>query len=122
MPAALGAKPSHRSKGLSQINRGVVDLGRQARVDLSRTGLGVSPTPVRKLINVNPTGGSGIILFVNLPKETTMTKLTSIVILVAFTALASCTDTKHYPVSGDECGPTDPVKEVETLDCVPAGT
>ena len=51
-----------------------------------------------------------------------MTKLTYIVILVAFTALAGCTDDKHYPVSGEECGPADPVKEIETLDCVPAGT
>ncbi|MFY0690559.1 MAG: hypothetical protein JXR14_01400 [Paracoccaceae bacterium] len=31
--------------------------------------------------------------------------------------LAACSSEGRYPVSGDECGPTDPVKEMSVPDC-----
>ncbi|WP_187393983.1 hypothetical protein [Oceaniovalibus sp. ACAM 378] len=47
-----------------------------------------------------------------------MTKLAMIVILGVFSALAGCTDPDHYPISGQECGPNDPVLDMDASDCV----
>ena len=33
--------------------------------------------------------------------------------------IAACTDTGTYPVSGEECGPDDPVKSLDARDCLP---
>ncbi|MDU8911614.1 hypothetical protein [Aestuariicoccus sp. MJ-SS9] len=35
-------------------------------------------------------------------------------------ALTACTGPDQYPVSGQECGPNDPVKELDAPDCPPA--
>lgn len=35
--------------------------------------------------------------------------------------LAACTEPGTYPVSGEECGPEDPVLELDASDC-PAGS
>ncbi len=31
----------------------------------------------------------------------------------------ACTDTEHYPVSGEECAPDDPVQTVTDQQCAP---
>jgi hypothetical protein len=36
--------------------------------------------------------------------------------------LSACTDTDRYPVSGETCGPGDPVQEVDASYCPPAST
>ncbi|MFG5383301.1 hypothetical protein ACEWPN_19260 [Yoonia sp. R2-816] len=43
-------------------------------------------------------------------------------IAIAF-ILAGCAETGRYPVSGEECGPNDPVLSLDASDCVavPAG-
>ena len=33
--------------------------------------------------------------------------------LAALLALAACADPKHYPISGEACGPEDPVLDVD---------
>ncbi|WP_294607095.1 hypothetical protein [Roseovarius sp.] len=35
--------------------------------------------------------------------------------------LSACADDKHYPLSGEECAPGDPVQDLEPVaaDCVP---
>ncbi len=33
--------------------------------------------------------------------------------------VAGCTDTETYPLSGEECGPDDPVKDISVPDCPP---
>ncbi|SIT02365.1 hypothetical protein SAMN05421759_110103 [Roseivivax lentus] len=33
--------------------------------------------------------------------------------------LAGCTDPDTYPLSGDSCGPDDPVQDVVIADCAP---
>jgi len=41
--------------------------------------------------------------------------------LFALLLVASCADEGRYPVSGDECGPNDPVLTLDAADCtVPA--
>ena len=34
--------------------------------------------------------------------------------------LAGCEDTKQYPLSGEQCGPTDPVLTLDANTCLPA--
>jgi hypothetical protein len=41
------------------------------------------------------------------------------VTVLAFGLLTACTQTDTYPVSGDECGPNDPVRGMEAQDCMP---
>jgi hypothetical protein len=48
-----------------------------------------------------------------------MIKPMMIVFLAAFIALTGCTDTDHYPITGDACGPSDPVQELDASECVP---
>lgn len=38
---------------------------------------------------------------------------------VAFSTLTGCTDPDHYPISGQECSPDDPVQDLDAHDCVP---
>lgn len=49
-----------------------------------------------------------------------MTKPAMIVFFALFAALAGCTDTDHYPVSGQDCGPNDPVRDMDATNCVPS--
>ena len=37
--------------------------------------------------------------------------------LLALLLIASCAQEGHYPVSGDECGPDDPVLTLDAADC-----
>jgi len=39
------------------------------------------------------------------------------ILLAAFT-LAAC-EAETYPISGEECGPNDPVKELDATNCLP---
>jgi hypothetical protein len=43
--------------------------------------------------------------------------------LLALVCLAlagfACTDTAHYPITGVECGPDDPVKDITDQQCAP---
>jgi hypothetical protein len=41
--------------------------------------------------------------------------------LISLIFLVACTDTKHYPISGEECGPDDPVKSLDPSDCMQLG-
>ncbi|WP_372573153.1 hypothetical protein [Ruegeria jejuensis] len=43
--------------------------------------------------------------------------------LAALAVLSACTKEGTYPISGEECGPDDPVKTLEGADCYvpPAG-
>lgn len=41
--------------------------------------------------------------------------------LLAILILASCAQEGRYPVSGDECGPNDPVLTLDTNDCTVPG-
>lgn len=45
-------------------------------------------------------------------------------LLVAAALLSACEDPNRYPVTGEECGPADPVKTVDSsiASCVPAAT
>ena len=49
-----------------------------------------------------------------------MKRLALIAIFGATVLLAACTQTETYPVTGEACGPDDPVKQVDALDCLPA--
>ena len=40
-------------------------------------------------------------------------------ILAATLALAACTAPDTYPITGEACGPEDPVKELDASDCLP---
>ncbi|WP_161471011.1 hypothetical protein [Tropicimonas marinistellae] len=31
----------------------------------------------------------------------------------------ACTDTEHYPITGEECAPTDPVQDLSVQQCDP---
>lgn len=37
-----------------------------------------------------------------------------LLVLTAVLALSACTDPKTYPISGQECGPNDPVHDVDS--------
>lgn len=39
---------------------------------------------------------------------------------LAFLSLAACTEGDTYPISGEECGPNDPVKDLNAADCLPS--
>lgn len=39
--------------------------------------------------------------------------------LIALLALASCAGEGRYPVTGQKCGPDDPVKDMEGESCLP---
>ena len=46
-----------------------------------------------------------------------MKTLTQITLVALALAVAGCTDPAHYPVSGEECGPNDPVRDLDANDC-----
>jgi hypothetical protein len=46
-----------------------------------------------------------------------MKRLTQITLVTLALVLAGCTEPGHYPVSGEECGPNDPVLELDANDC-----
>ncbi len=37
--------------------------------------------------------------------------------VVTCLALSACADTGTYPISGDQCGPSDPVQTLDASDC-----
>lgn len=49
-----------------------------------------------------------------------MTKTILFLGCISALLLAACSPEGRYPVSGEECGPTDPVKEMSVPDCPPA--
>lgn len=45
------------------------------------------------------------------------------VLFLAAATLTGCVDTETYPITGEECHADDPVKELDTSDClVPVGS
>jgi hypothetical protein len=42
-----------------------------------------------------------------------------IALLCSPLVLSGCEDDGKYPVSGEECGPNDPVKTLDASDCTP---
>ncbi len=44
-----------------------------------------------------------------------------LLVFVAIFALSACTEPETYPISGEECGPEDPVLDVDAsmADCAP---
>ncbi len=42
--------------------------------------------------------------------------------IVVGLGLAACTEPETYPVSGEECGPNDPVQSLDAKDCLPPVT
>jgi hypothetical protein len=57
-----------------------------------------------------------------LDKGHIMNRVITILSFAAMLALSACADTGTYPVGGDQCGPTDPVKDLEAADCTVPGT
>lgn len=50
-----------------------------------------------------------------------MNRVSTILILAVALGLSACAEAGRYPVSSDQCGPTDPVKTLDAADCkVPA--
>ncbi len=48
-------------------------------------------------------------------------KLKTLIAILGFAILGfACTDTDHYPLSGDECAPEDPVQDLTVQQCAPA--
>lgn len=53
-------------------------------------------------------------------KEVTM-KIRTLLAILGLAAFGfACTDTQHYPVTGEECGPGDPVQELSVQQCADA--
>lgn len=48
-----------------------------------------------------------------------MKPILTFAICLALLAAGGCTDPDHYPVSGQECSPQDPVLELDANDCTP---
>ena len=46
-------------------------------------------------------------------------RLTPFAALLLVLGLAACGEPEAYPVSGEECGPGDPVQSLEGIDCAP---
>lgn len=40
-------------------------------------------------------------------------------LMICLALLAGCATTETYPVSGEQCGPNDPVQGLDVADCVP---
>jgi len=52
-----------------------------------------------------------------------MNRLTALLLALMTTGLlGACTDDGHYPITGEECAPGDPVQDLEPVagDCVPS--
>lgn len=52
----------------------------------------------------------------------TMNRLLTLALLVATLGLTGCAETGSYPVGGAQCGPTDPVQQLDAADCVVPGS
>ena len=50
-----------------------------------------------------------------------MTYIKLTLALIALVFLQACEDRDTYPISGQECGPNDPVQEMTVPDCTPTG-
>jgi len=48
-----------------------------------------------------------------------MSGLKFFAMIVALILLQACETPDQYPVSGEECGPEDPVKELDASNCLP---
>ncbi|MEO1638309.1 MAG: hypothetical protein AAFU41_03555 [Pseudomonadota bacterium] len=48
-----------------------------------------------------------------------MKQLSYLAIIMILAAVAGCTDPDHYPISGQECSPDDPVLDMDAADCMP---
>lgn len=46
-----------------------------------------------------------------------MKTLIHMMLVLGVVALTACTQPETYPVSGDTCGPEDPVLELDAADC-----
>ena len=46
-----------------------------------------------------------------------MKRLTQIALVALTLAVTGCAEPGRYPVSGDECGPNDPVLDMKAPDC-----
>jgi hypothetical protein len=51
-----------------------------------------------------------------------MNRTIFILLLAATLGLSACEATGQYPVSNDQCGPADPVKQLDAADCIVPGT
>ena len=51
-----------------------------------------------------------------------MNKLSILALLVAALGLAACAEQESYPVSGEECAPSDPVLDLDVPPCPPSPT
>ncbi|MEB8386518.1 hypothetical protein OO012_04690 [Rhodobacteraceae bacterium KMM 6894] len=49
-----------------------------------------------------------------------MKSIATLAAVLMLTVVGGCTDPDHYPISGQECGPNDPVLDVAVADCAPA--
>ena len=48
-----------------------------------------------------------------------MKRLTLISLMSLLLFLPGCEEEGKYPISGEDCGPNDPVKTLDASDCVP---
>ena len=48
-----------------------------------------------------------------------MTYAKSALALIALVFLQACENPQTYPISGEECGPNDPVLDLDARDCLP---
>jgi hypothetical protein len=48
----------------------------------------------------------------------TMKRLVQIVLISATLGISGCAEPGHYPVSGEDCKPNDPVKDLNAADCI----
>ena len=48
-----------------------------------------------------------------------MKRLMQFALFATTFALIGCTEPGHYPVTGEECGPNDPVLDMDAADCQP---
>lgn len=45
--------------------------------------------------------------------------LSTLALLATLLSIVGCTDPDHYPISGQECNPGDPVQTLDANDCMP---
>ncbi len=46
-----------------------------------------------------------------------MKRFAQLTLLTMTLAIIGCSTPDHYPISGQECGPNDPVKDLSAADC-----
>ena len=52
-------------------------------------------------------------------RRSVMKLLTFLFAIGALALVAGCTEPETYPLSGEECTPTDPVRELDPVTCLP---